>query len=112
MGAIELNDLEVLVKTLPFWPVAWRLATSAAVTFAFDMLLEVAFPGWRAMQKIYEDLMPGFKFLSWGTFFLGLLEAFVGGIWVAVLFVPIYNYFSRREANKRVVAPELSEQHH
>ncbi len=96
------------MKPLPFWPIAWMLATAAAVTFAVDMLLGVLFPGWRVMQKIYEDLMPGFKFLSWRTFFLGLLEAFVSGFWVAILFVPIYNYFTRHEANKRVTTPNLN----
>jgi hypothetical protein len=29
-----------------------------------------------------------------------------------VLFVPIYNYFARREANKRVATPQISGQHH
>lgn len=96
MGAIEWNNQEMLVKTLPFWPVAWRLATSAAITFAFDILLAALFPGWRVMQKVYEDVMPGFKFFSRGAFFLGLLEAFIGGFGVAVLFVPMYNFLARR----------------
>lgn len=83
------------MKPIPFWPVAWSLATSAAMIFAFDMLLAVLFPGWRVIQKIYEDLLPGFKFFSWGTFWLGLSETFVGGFGVAVLFVPLYNFLAR-----------------
>lgn len=98
------------MKPLPFWPIAWTLAIFAAVIFAVDVLLGVLYPDWWVMQKIYEVLMPGFTFISWGTFFLGLLEAFVGGIWVAVLFVPIYNFFARREAHKRVATPQLSGQ--
>lgn len=100
------------MKPLPFWPIAWTLAIFAAVIFAFDVLLAVLFPDWWVMQKIYEVMMPGFTFISWGTFFLGLLEAFVGGIWVAVLFVPIYNFFARREASKRATTPQLSGQQH
>lgn len=100
------------MKPLPLWPIAWTLATFAAVIFAFDVLLGVLFPDWWMMQKIYEVLMPGFTFISWGTFLLGLLEAFVGGFWVAVLFVPIYNYFARREANKRVATAKPIGQPH
>jgi len=100
------------VKALPLWPIAWTLGTFAAAIFAFDILLGVLFPDWWVMQKIYEVLMPGFKFISWGAFFLGLLQAFVGGFWVAVLFVPIYNFFARLATNKRVAPSEPIEQQH
>lgn len=97
------------MKTLPFWPIAWTLAIFATVIFAFDMLLGVLYPDWWMMQKIYEFLMPGFTFISWGTFFLGLFESFVGGFWLAVLFVPIYNYFARRAArDMRTTAPGIT----
>lgn len=100
------------MKTLPFWPIAWTLAVFAAIVFTLDVLLGLLFPNWWVMQKAWELILPGFTFISWGAFFLGLVESFVGGFLTAVLFVPIYNYFARREANKRVATPKLSEQHH
>jgi hypothetical protein len=48
----------------------------------------------------WEFVLPGFTFISWGTFFLGLVESFLGGILTAAIFVPIYNYFASREAPK------------
>lgn len=90
------------MKTLHFWPMAWTLAVFAAAVFTLDMLLGVVFPGWWVMQKAWEFILPGFTFISWGAFFLGLVESFAGGFLTAVLFVPIYNFFASREATKAV----------
>ena len=88
------------MKPLPFWSIAWTLAIFATVVFVLDMLLGVLFPNWWVMQNIYELLLPGFTFISWGAFFLGLVESFAGGFLTAVLFVPLYNYFAGRPAGE------------
>lgn len=93
------------MKTLHFQPIAWTLAVFAAVVFTLDMLLGALFPNWWVMHNIYEFLLPGFTFISWGAFFLGLVESFIGGYLTAVLFVPIYNFFVSRGAPK--AAPTL-----
>jgi len=100
------------MKTLPFWPIAWTLAVFAAVVFTLDVLLGVLFPNWWVMQKAYELLLPGFTFISWGAFFLGLVESFIGGFLTAVLFVPIYNYFIGREAPKAAPTMTPASEHH
>ena len=100
------------MKTLPFWPIAWTLAFFAAIIFTFDMLLGVLFPNWWVMQKIYEFLLPGFTFISWGAFFLGLVESFIGGFLTAVLFVPIWYYFASREAPKAAPTMKPVSEHH
>ncbi|RIK53722.1 MAG: hypothetical protein DCC59_06260 [Chloroflexi bacterium] len=64
------------------------------------------------MQNLYELLLPGFTFISWGAFFLGLVEIFVGGFLTAVLFVPLYNYFVSREAPKGVPTMKPVSEHH
>ena len=93
------------MKTLHFWPIAWTLAIFSAVVFTFDILAGLLFPHWWVMQNLYEFLLPGFTFISWGTFFLGLVESFIGGFLTAALFIPLYNYFISREAPK--VAPTM-----
>lgn len=102
------------MKPLPFWSIGWTLAIFATVIFALDMLLGVLFPNWWVMQKIYELLLPGFTFISWGTFFLGLVESFAGGFLTAVLFVPLYNYFAGRatgEVSEATPTPMVSTHH-
>jgi hypothetical protein len=100
------------METLHFWPIAWTLAIFAAVVFVLDMLFGALFPNWWVMQKIYEFLLPGFTLLSWGTFFLGLVESFIGGFLTAVIFVPIYNYFISRESPKAAPSMKPVSEHH
>lgn len=39
--------------------------------------------------------LPGFELLNWRTFLLGLVESVLWGWYVAIVFVPLYNYFAR-----------------
>lgn len=52
-----------------------------------------------AFYMLYQSwirLLPGFKWITWSTFFLGLVESFLYGIYVAPVFVPLYNFFKSR----------------
>jgi hypothetical protein len=40
--------------------------------------------------------LPGFELLSWQSYFLGLIESFVWGWYIALVFGSLYNFFSRR----------------
>jgi hypothetical protein len=100
------------MKTLPFWPIAWTLAVFAAIVFTLDVLLGLLLPNWWVMQKAWELVLPGFTFISWGTFFLGLVESFVGGFLSDLGFVLIYNFFASREAPKTEPMMTPAGQHH
>lgn len=100
------------MKPLPFWPIAWTLASFAAIVFTLDIVLGVLFPNWWVMQTIYELLLPGFTFISWGTFFLGLVESFIGGFLTAVLFVPLYNLLTGRKVAEPTPTMTPAGQHH
>ena len=47
-------------------------------------------------QSPLRELLPGFVWLSWKSFFLGLVEAYAYGWYLALVWIPIYNYFSAR----------------
>ncbi len=47
----------------------------------------------QAMYRAWTGLLPGFVWLSWGTFLLGLLETIVYGVFFGVVFAPRYNFF-------------------
>lgn len=100
------------MKTLAFWPLAWTLAAFTAVVFTLDVIAGLLFPNWYVMQRAWEFILPGYTFISWGAFFTGLVESFVGGFLTAVLFVPIYNYFHSRPVSKTVEAMTQASQHH
>ena len=52
-----------------------------AVTFALCVAFDLVFPG-MAMYQVWLKLLPGFEWLSWRSF--------------ALVWVPIYNFASRR----------------
>ena len=41
-------------------------------------------------------MLPGFRWLTPGAFVLGLIESFAFGVYVGVVFTPIYNWVARR----------------
>jgi hypothetical protein len=48
------------------------------------------------MYKAWQDLLPGFEWLSWQSFSLGLIESWGYGWYFALVWVPIYNFFAVR----------------
>ena len=45
------------------------------------------------MHRLLSDLLPGFTWITWPSFFIGLVWAFVFGWYIAVVFAPIHNFF-------------------
>jgi hypothetical protein len=77
----------------------WRtLGTALGLFLAISFILCVGFCLTFPTYSMYESwikLLPGFTWLSWGSFFLGLIESFAYGFYIALIFCPLYNYFSR-----------------
>jgi hypothetical protein len=48
------------------------------------------------MSKFLESVLPAFRWLSFGGFLLGLVESFLYGIYIGIVYVPIYNFMSRK----------------
>jgi len=72
------------------------LSISFALCVAFDLL----FPE-QAMYRSWQDLVPGFEWLSWKSFFLGLIETYAYGWYFALIWVPVYNFVSAKTRAKR-----------
>lgn len=85
-------------RTAPRIPV-FVLGTSLGVFFAFTFVLcvifDLIFPE-MAMYQSWLRLLPGFTWLSWPSFFLGLVESFAYGWYVALVFAPLFNFFAGR----------------
>ncbi len=81
-------------RTLDWRIVGFALACFLAITYVLCVGFDLVFPG-QAMYTTWMKLLPGFKWLTWGSFFLGLIESFAYGIYVALIYCPLYNLFSR-----------------
>lgn len=78
-----------------FTPVALSLGVFLVITYTLCVIWGLVFPGTGAMQRLMEATLPWFRWLSWGSFFLGLVESFLYGIYGAAVFVPMYNGLGR-----------------
>ncbi len=66
-----------------------------ALTFVLCVLFDLWFPA-LAMNPVWAPLLPGFTWISWASFLLGLIEAFAYGWYIALVFGPLYNFFAMR----------------
>lgn len=84
-----------VVSRIPFLALGMALGTFFAITFILCVLFDLWFPD-LAMNSVWAPLLPGFNWLSWPSFFLGLVESFAFGWYIAAVFAPIYNFFTAR----------------
>lgn len=54
-----------------------------AITFVLCVGFDLLFPN-HAMYQAWEKLLPGFTWISWGSFLIGLVESYGYG-WYAAL---------------------------
>lgn len=67
-----------------------------AITFILCVGFDLSFPE-HAMFRAWQDLLPGFHWISWGSFFIGLIESYAYGWYFTLIWVPLYNVFAFRE---------------
>jgi len=48
------------------------------------------------MHQLLAAMLPGFTWLTWPSFFIGLIWSTAFGWYVAVVFAPLYNFFAAR----------------
>ncbi len=81
---------------IPVFALGLSLGLFFAITYALCILYYLWFPDQFLNHAVLSLLLPGFKLLSWPSFFLGLVESFAYGWYVALVFAPLYNFFAAR----------------
>lgn len=76
--------------------IAWALALFTTVSYVICVMYGLVTPGTIHMHRFLEIVLPGFKWLSLGSFLVGLVESFLWGAYVGLVFPPIYNILYRR----------------
>lgn len=83
------------VSRIPVAALGMSLGSFFVVTFVLCVLFDLWFPD-LAMNAAWAPLLPGFVWISWTSFALGLVESFAFGWYVALVFAPLYNFFATR----------------
>lgn len=80
---------------IPVAALGLSLGIFLALTFVLCVLFDIWFPN-LAMNPVWTPLLPGFTWIDWPNFALGLAEAFAYGWYIALVFGPLYNFFAAR----------------
>jgi len=67
-----------------------------AATFTVCVLVDLAFP-YQEMFDFWRSLLPGFALYSRKDYAAGLAESYLYGWYFALIWVPLYNFFVKRE---------------
>lgn len=77
--------------------VSWSLGLFLAISYILCVLYGLAVPArMHGMSAFLEAVLPAFKWLTFGGFILGLIESFLYGVYIGLVFVPIYNFINKR----------------
>jgi len=77
--------------------VSWSLGLLFSISFTLCVLYGLIVPPrLHGMSVFLEAVLPAFKWISFGKFILGLIESFLYGAYIGIVFVPIYNYLNRK----------------
>lgn len=80
-------NLKIVTGALGLW---------ASISFIACVLWGLFMPESLHMHAFLEMVLPGFKWLSWWGFLLGLIESFLYGFYAGFIYVPIYNFLYKK----------------
>ena len=80
---------------------SWKVMTLTvgllwALSFVLCVIYGLIVPARLHASALLETVLPGFRWLTAGSFVLGVVETFVYGSYVGFVFTLLYNWLSRR----------------
>jgi cytochrome c biogenesis protein CcdA len=66
-----------------------------AIAFTVCVVFDLVFPD-MAVYETWRRLLPGFEWLTWKSYIVGLVESYGYGWYFALIWVPLYIFFLRR----------------
>jgi hypothetical protein len=89
-GSIGMEGNRISVNAL-----GWALGVLLVVSYTVCVAWDLAFPA-QAMHQAWEGMLPWFTWIDWPSYFVGLVESFAYGWWVAIIVAPVYNFVAAR----------------
>ncbi len=74
-----------------------------AITFTLCVAFDLMFPD-MAMYQAWLKLLPGFEWLTWRSFLVGLVESYSYGWYFTLIWVPVYNFVAARQTRSTVAS--------
>lgn len=74
----------------------WSLGIFGAVNFTFCVFYGLLVPPALHSKQLLEIVLPGFRWISFGMYLLGVVETFLYGAYAGLLFAVIHNILAPR----------------
>jgi len=82
-------------RSVSFSAVGHATSLFLAISFVVCVAGDLVMPA-HEMHSAWQRLLPGFVWLTWGSFLLGLVESYAYGWYFTLIWVPLYNVLSTR----------------
>lgn len=82
-------------RRLPLVPLGLSLSTFLVISYVLCVLLGLIWPD-AGLHRPWLQFLPGFSWLTWPSFLLGLAEVAAYGWYTALIFAPLFNLFVAR----------------
>ena len=83
------------ISSLSIKRLGLSLSAFFAISYVICIMGYLIMPDFPVQHEALAIFLPGFKLLSWQSYFLGLIESFAWGWYIAAVFAPLYNFFGR-----------------
>ena len=71
------------------------LSLLLVISYLLCICIGILVPDQMRMYEAWAPLLPGFEWLTWRGFLIGLVETYLYGWYIAILFVVLYHWFSK-----------------
>lgn len=86
-------------RSLQFSSFGYATSAFFAITYVLCVGFDLVFPA-NAMHAAWQTFLPGFHWLIWTSFILGLVESYAYGWYVTLIWIPLYNVAVRRRQHQ------------
>lgn len=94
-----MNDTSQTKNRLRIVPLGHSLSLLLLISYLLCIGFGLLMPESMQMYKAWAPLLPGFEWLSFSGFVIGLIEAYLYGWYIAVIFVPLYRWFADKNGS-------------
>lgn len=96
VDVLQASTTQARRAKIPLLAFGLGLSTFTSISYVLCIAGYLLFPDLPIGHAVLTALLPGFTFLSWSSFFLGLAESFAWGWYCALTFGLLFNFFSAR----------------
>lgn len=87
--------MNAITNRIPVAALGLSLSIFFAITYILCVLFGLYMAGGTLHHELFE-LLPGFTWINWPSFFIGFIWSIAAAWYIALVFAPLYNRFAAK----------------